>query len=115
MVRISDGRMSGTAAGTVVLNVTPESALGGPLAAVRTGDRIRLSVARRMLSLLVPDDELARRLAAGAGQNTTAAPAGEDRGYRRLFRQHVTQADRGCDFDFLCATEMRRVTPVGRP
>ena len=68
MVRISDGRMSGTAAGTIVLHVTPEAAIGGPLAHVRSGDRIRLSVAKRELSLLVSDEELARRASAQPGR-----------------------------------------------
>ncbi|MGH7102363.1 MAG: IlvD/Edd family dehydratase [Acetobacteraceae bacterium] len=96
MVRISDGRMSGTAAGTIVLHVTPESAVGGPLAHVRTGDRIRLSVARRELTLLVDETELARRAAAAP-----VAPPTADRGYRKLFLQSVLQADEGVDFDFL--------------
>jgi dihydroxy-acid dehydratase len=100
MLRISDGRMSGTAAGSIVLHVTPEAAVGGPLAQVCSGDRIRLSVARRELSLLVSADELARRMAA----NPVIEPSAE-RGYRRLFLQTVTQADQGVDFDFLrCAT-----------
>ncbi|WP_280156070.1 IlvD/Edd family dehydratase [Piscinibacter sp. XHJ-5] len=98
MVRLSDGRMSGTAFGTVVLHVTPEAAVGGPLAHVRSGDRIRLSVARRELSLVVPDDEMARR----ARQARSAVPTA-DRGYRKLFLQTVTQADQGVDFDFLRA------------
>jgi dihydroxy-acid dehydratase len=98
IVRISDGRMSGTAFGTIVLHVTPESAVGGPLAHVRSGDRIRLSVARRELSLLVPEDELARR----AEASPVIAPTAE-RGYRKLFLQSVTQADQGVDFDFLRA------------
>jgi dihydroxy-acid dehydratase len=96
MVRISDGRMSGTAAGTIVLHVTPESAIGGPLAHVRTGDRIRLSVKNREISLLVSDAELAQR----AKDNPVTPPAAP-RGYRKLFLQTVTQADRGVDFDFL--------------
>jgi dihydroxy-acid dehydratase len=96
MVRISDGRMSGTAFGTIVLHVTPEAADGGPLALVQTGDRIRLSVERREISLLVSDAELARRAAAAP----TALQQAE-RGYLRLFLQSVTQADRGVDFDFL--------------
>lgn len=96
MVRISDGRMSGTAAGTVVLHVTPESALGGPLAHVHNGDRIRLSVARRELTLLVDDAELARR----AAVEPVVEPVAE-RGYRRLFLESVLQADEGVDFDFL--------------
>jgi len=98
IVRISDGRMSGTAFGTIVLHVTPESAIGGPLAHVRSGDRIRLSVSRRELSLLVPEDELARRAEASPVIEPTA-----ERGYRKLFLQSVTQADQGVDFDFLRA------------
>jgi dihydroxy-acid dehydratase len=96
MVRISDGRMSGTAAGTIVLHVTPESAIGGPLAWVQTGDRIRLDVAARELSLLVSDEEMARRRKA----KPVAEPAA-DRGYLRLFLETVTQADKGVDFNFL--------------
>lgn len=96
MVRISDGRMSGTAAGTIVLHVTPESAVGGPLAYVRSGDRIRLSVSRRELHWLVSDDEIARRRAQAPVKRPTAA-----RGYRKLFLQSITQADQGVDFDFL--------------
>jgi dihydroxy-acid dehydratase len=113
MVRISDGRMSGTAAGTLVLHVTPEAAVGGPLALVRSGDRIRLSVARRELSLLVAEDELAQRK--NAPSLTAAAPERTSlRGYERLFREHVTQADQGCDFDFLRATRLDRTTPLPR-
>ena len=96
MVRISDGRMSGTAFGTIVLHVTPESAIGGPLAHVHSGDRIRLSVKNREIALLVSDDELARRAAA----SPVVVPSAE-RGYRKLFLQTVTQADQGVDFDFL--------------
>ena len=96
MVRISDGRMSGTAFGTVVLHVTPESAIGGPLALVRSGDRIRLSLRERALTLCVDDTELARR-----AQALPPAPALPERGYRRLFMQSVLQADEGADFDFL--------------
>jgi dihydroxy-acid dehydratase len=100
MLRISDGRMSGTAAGSIVLHVTPEAAVGGPLAQVRNGDRIRLSVAKRELSLLVSADELARRMADNPVTEPSAA-----RGYRKLFLQTVTQADQGADFDFLrCPT-----------
>jgi dihydroxy-acid dehydratase len=95
MVRISDARMSGTAFGTIVLHVTPEAAAGGPLGAVRSGDRIRLSVKERRLDLLVEPSELARR----AGQNVV--PVTPSRGYRRLYAEHVLQADLGCDFDFL--------------
>ncbi len=95
MVRISDARMSGTAYGTVILHVAPEAAAGGPLAFVRDGDRIRLDTAGRRLDLLVPEDELARRRAA------FKAPTSPARGYARLHAEHVLQADRGCDFDFL--------------
>jgi len=98
MVRISDARMSGTAFGTIVLHITPESAAGGPLALVQTGDRIRLDVPNRSIELLVDEAELARRAAL-----FTLPPAheGSDRGYSWLYQQHVTQADEGCDFDFL--------------
>lgn len=98
IVRISDGRMSGTAFGTIVLHVTPEAAIGGPLAHVQNGDRIRLSVKQREISLLVPAEELARR----AQQSPVVEPTAE-RGYRKLFLQTVTQADQGVDFDFLQA------------
>jgi dihydroxy-acid dehydratase len=97
IVRISDARMSGTAFGTIVLHVSPESAVGGPLALVRNGDRIRLDVPGRRIDLLVPEAELAAR-AAALPPHGTVQPA---RGYARLFQQHVTQADEGCDFDFL--------------
>jgi dihydroxy-acid dehydratase len=96
MVRISDARMSGTSYGTIVLHVAPESAIGGPLAAVRTGDVIELDVANRQLNLLVPPEEIDRRLASF----TRPAPAYR-RGYGRLFLDHVLQAPEGCDFDFL--------------
>ena len=102
MVRISDGRMSGTAGGTIVLHVTPEAAVGGPLAYVRTGDRIRLSVENREIALLVTDEELAKR----ANANPVLPPKAP-RGYRKLFLQSVMQADRGVDFDFLRAEAMR--------
>jgi dihydroxy-acid dehydratase len=95
MVRISDARMSGSAYGTVVLHVTPDAASGGPLALVRSGDRIRLSVRDRRLELLVSEEELGRRR---AGLQQSWLPA---RGYARLYAEHVQQADRGCDFDFL--------------
>ncbi len=98
MVRISDARMSGTAFGTIVLHITPESADGGPLGAVRTGDRIRLDVPNRTLNLLVSEAELAERMASLA----SALPATE-RGYAQLYDRHVTQADDGLDFDFLMA------------
>ncbi|KJK20731.1 dihydroxy-acid dehydratase [Burkholderiaceae bacterium 16] len=106
MVRISDGRMSGTAAGTIVLHVTPEAAIGGPLAHVRSGDRIRLSVARREISLLVDDAELARR----AAEHEVVRPTAE-RGYRKLFLATVTQADQGVDFDFLRAAQTNETVP----
>jgi L-arabonate dehydrase len=96
MVRISDARMSGTAFGTVVVHATPESAAGGPLAAVRTGDIIALDVPNRRLDLLVEPQEVAQRLASA----TPPAPHYR-RGYGWLFAQHILQADKGCDFDFL--------------
>jgi len=96
MVRISDARMSGTAFGTVVVHVTPEAAAGGPLALVRTGDMIELDVPKRRLDLLVREAELTKRRRAGKPR-----PAHYSRGYGWLFEQHVTQADQGCDFDFL--------------
>jgi dihydroxy-acid dehydratase len=99
MVRISDARMSGTAYGTVVLHVAPDAASGGPLAKVRNGDRIRLSVKERRLDLLVDAQELQRRPA-------PVAPA-PGRGYARLYREQILQADFGCDFDFL------RQAPLG--
>ena len=108
MVRISDGRMSGTAYGTIVLHVTPESAMGGPLAYVRNGDRIRLSVSRREISLLVSDDELARRVQ----EQPVVAPAAA-RGYHKLFLQSVTQADQGADFDFLRSSVFAGKVPRG--
>ncbi|MFL5302140.1 MAG: IlvD/Edd family dehydratase [Anaeromyxobacteraceae bacterium] len=98
MVRISDARMSGTASGTIVLHVAPESAVGGPLGLVRDGDRIRLDVPERRLELLVPEAELAARAASAVPRE---APREQGRGYAWLFQQHVTQADQGCDFDFL--------------
>jgi len=106
MVRISDGRMSGTAFGTIVLHVTPESAVGGPLAYVRNGDRIRLSVENREISLLISEEELTRR-----ARETPVVPPTAERGYRKLFLQCVTQADQGVDFDFLRAPQMRGKTP----
>ncbi len=96
MVRISDARMSGTAYGTIVLHVSPEAAVGGPLALVRNGDRIRISVRARRIDLLVPDDELRRRRA-----QWTAPAAPPARGYAKLYMDHVLQAEQGCDFDFL--------------
>ncbi|GAA4553982.1 L-arabinonate dehydratase [Amycolatopsis samaneae] len=96
MVRISDARMSGTSYGACVLHVAPESAAGGPLALVRDGDRITLDVPARALRLDVDDAELIRRRAAWTPPATRY-----ERGYGALYAQHVTQADEGCDFDFL--------------
>jgi dihydroxy-acid dehydratase len=95
MLRMSDARMSGTAYGTIVLHISPETAVGGPLAAVRNGDRIALSVANKRLDLEVDEREVKRRLA------EWAAPPPPDRGYAALYRRSVLQAQRGCDFDFL--------------
>lgn len=96
MVRISDARMSGTAFGTIILHVTPDSASGGPLGLVKTGDRIRLSVKQRRVDLLVDDKELERRRA--ASKKSVEPPA---RGYARLYAQEILGADQGCDFAFL--------------
>jgi dihydroxy-acid dehydratase len=96
LLRISDARMSGTSYGAVVLHVAPESAIGGPLALVRTGDPIRLDVETRSLDLQVDDAELARRRA-----EWSAPPRKDARGYRQMYEEHVLQADQGCDFDFL--------------
>ena len=106
MVRISDGRMSGTAFGTVVLHVTPEAAVGGPLAYVQTGDRIRLSVSERSLEWLVSPEELAQRQKA-----KPVTPPAATRGYRQLFLKTVNQADQGADFDFLRAEQSLGKTP----
>ncbi len=96
MIRVSDARMSGTAFGTIVLHITPDSASGGPLGLVRNGDRIRLSVKARRIELMVEEAELKRR-AAGA-KPREAAP---ERGYARLYAQEILGADEGCDFAFL--------------
>jgi dihydroxy-acid dehydratase len=101
MVRISDARMSGTAFGTVVVHATPESAAGGPLAAVRNGDMIALDVPNRRLDLLVEPEVVARR----QGQAPRPTPHYR-RGYGWLFTQHILQADQGCDFDFLRAERL---------
>jgi dihydroxy-acid dehydratase len=99
MVRVSDARMSGTAFGTIVLHIAPESAVGGPLAIVQNGDQILLDVAARRIELLIPDTELEQRLAAWK----QSPPQREipQRGYAKLFEDCVLQADQGCDFDFL--------------
>jgi dihydroxyacid dehydratase/phosphogluconate dehydratase len=98
MVRVCDGRMSGTAYGTVVLHVTPEAADGGPLALVRTGDPVVLDVAERRLDIDVPRQELARR---EPSEQTLAGYAKPARGWERLYIDHVLQADTGADLDFL--------------
>jgi dihydroxy-acid dehydratase len=102
MVRISDARMSGTAFGSIVLHVSPEAAVGGPLAAVRNGDRIRLSVESKRIDLLVDEAEIKRRL------DTFAPPPMPQRGYKALYRRSVLQAPDGCDFDFLTAHSSER-------
>jgi dihydroxy-acid dehydratase len=104
MVRISDARMSGTAYGTVVLHVAPEAAAGGPLALVKTGDMIDLDVPGRKLHLDVSDEELARRKAAWV------APEPPKRGYYKLYVEHVQQADKGADLDFLVGGSGTTVT-----
>ena len=96
MVRISDARMSGTAYGTIVLHVSPEAAVGGALALVRNGDRIRLSVRERKIDLLISEDEMRKRR--GVWKAPVTAPT---RGYAKLYMDHVLQAEHGCDFDFL--------------
>jgi dihydroxy-acid dehydratase len=105
MVRISDGRMSGTGYGTCVLHVDPESHLGGPLALVRDGDFIELDVERRTIHLDISEDELAKRRAAWR-----EPPAPYERGYGAMYAKHVTQAHEGCDFDFL-----HRGKPIPEP
>ena len=96
MVRVSDARMSGTAFGTIVLHVTPDSASGGPLCLVKTGDRIRLSVKQRRIDLMVDESELKRRSA--ESKRAVQLP---ERGYARLYAQEILGADHGCDFEFL--------------
>jgi len=98
MLRISDSRISGTSFGTVVVHISPEAAVGGPLAVVRTGDRIRLDTAERRLDLLIPDQELKSRMA-----NWQRPRRQSNRGYYTIFLDHVLQAHEGCDFDFLRA------------
>jgi dihydroxy-acid dehydratase len=96
MVRISDARMSGTAYGTVVIHISPESSVGGTLALVKSGDMIDLNVEKRSLTLLVPEEELQKRRSVW-----TAPEPSAERGYVSMFIKHVEQADKGCDFDFL--------------
>src|SRR3989337_2266020 len=105
MVRISDARMSGTSYGACVLHVAPESFVGGPLAFVRDGDIIELDVAERRLTLRASDEELTTRRSAWKPREV-AYP----RGFGKMYAQHVTQADRGCDFDFLEGT-----APIAEP
>ena len=99
MMRISDARMSGTSYGACILHVSPEAAIGGPLALVRTGDLIEVDVEARQLNLLVGEDELQRRRA--DWQPKPPPP----RGYGRMYAAHIQQAHDGCDFDFLLGTE----------
>jgi dihydroxy-acid dehydratase len=106
MVRVCDGRMSGTAYGTVVLHVAPEAAAGGLLALVKDGDPIVLDVPRRLLRLDVPEQELARR---SPPRTVTEAFASADRGWERLYIDHVQQADTGADLDFLVGASGPRV------
>lgn len=108
MVRISDCRMSGTAFGTIVLHASPEAAVGGPLALVRNGDIIELDVPARLLSLDVPEAELERR----RGAWSSPGDSKPGRGYRKLFFDHVSQADEGCDFDFLTSRPFVDQTPA---
>jgi dihydroxy-acid dehydratase len=105
MVRISDGRMSGTGFGTVILHVSPEAAAGGPLALVQDGDLIALEVAQRSLILLVSDDELTERKKTWKPSHPVAT-----RGYVHLYQQHVEQAHLGADLDFLCGNSGSKVT-----
>lgn len=107
MVRVCDGRMSGTAYGTVVLHVSPEAAAGGPLSLVRTGDVISLDVAARSLELEVPHEELASRTPNQATLDGYASPS---RGWERLYIDHVNQADKGADLDFLVGSSGSEVS-----
>ncbi|MEM6623231.1 MAG: L-arabinonate dehydratase [Pseudomonadota bacterium] len=105
MLRISDARMSGTSYGACVLHVAPEATIGGPLCLVKTGDTVRVDVPNRTIDMLVSDEELAARRAAW-----TAPPPHATRGYTHMFMQHVLQADKGCDFDYL-ETQFGRTAP----
>ncbi len=109
MLRMSDARMSGTAFGSIVLHITPEAYIGGPLGLVRDGDMIKLDVPNRSLELLVDDAELESRRA-----DWTPPPPheGSERGYLKLYLDHVQQADEGADFDFLAKAPDGRTTPV---
>ena len=105
MVRISDARMSGTAFGTVILHVSPEAQAGGPLAFVRTGDRIKISVSEGILELVLPADELERRRAFWEPD-----PLPYERGYAKLYIDNVQQAHQGADLNFLVGKDTRAVT-----
>ncbi|KSU82126.1 dihydroxy-acid dehydratase [Fictibacillus enclensis] len=103
MIRISDARMSGTAFGTVILHVAPESAVGGPIGLIKTGDLIEVDVEARRIQLLVSDEELANR------KQQWSPPVIAQRGYAHIYQKHVMQADEGCDFDFLLAPQKEKV------
>ncbi len=107
MIRMSDCRMSGTAFGSIVLHICPEAAVGGPLALIKTGDQVRLDVPSRTLEMLVPEEELEKRRQA----LPPLEPHTDERGYSRLFYDHVQQADEGCDFDFLTKRPFTDKTP----
>jgi dihydroxy-acid dehydratase len=109
MVRLSDARISGTSFGTIVVHITPEAAVGGPLAVVRNGDRIELDVPERRLELLIPEAEMKKRLA-----GWRPAEPHYRRGYGKLFLEHILQADEGCDFDFLRGGDGREADPIRR-
>lgn len=105
MIRVSDARMSGTAYGTVILHVSPEANAGGTLALVKTGDRIRVSASKGELELLVDEAELEARRAAWEPE-----PPHYTRGYAKMYIDHVLQADKGADLDFLVGKDTRPVT-----
>ena len=102
MVRLSDARMSGTAFGTVVVHVTPESANGGPLSAVRNGDIIEIDVPNRKLNVLISDDEMKSRISEKIYEGPNFK-----RGFKWLHARHILQADQGCDFDFLIHEDLQ--------
>ena len=105
MVRISDARMSGTAFGTIVLHVSPEANVGGPISIVETGDRIRLDTSNGVLDLLVPESEIEKRTKARKEPKENYT-----RGYVKLYIDHVMQADKGADLDFLVGKDTRLPT-----
>ncbi len=110
MVRLSDARISGTSFGTIVVHISPESAVGGPLTVVKNGDEIEMDVASKRLELLVPEAEIQRRLA----QWIPPVPHYQ-RGYGKMFLDHILQAHDGCDFDFLRGRDLEdRQTPLKR-